>query len=290
VPVQAGAAKYGRAVFIADGDTIDVNYAGDGTSTPRRIRFIGVQAMELKYYNQDLSRIRGECWASAATRYLHTLAFKKKVRVTSRTGESVPGRRGPRQFRYVEVWRDGVWQDLGGLLIDAGLVLPEAIQSEYGRNLDYSRRAQQAAAAGAGFWGAPTHCGSGPSQTQPLSVSVNWDADGKDFQNVNGEWIDIANHGTEAVSLRGWWVRDSSNRGYQGHGYEFPASATVQPGGVLRLHVGHGVNSATHLYWGWSGPAFVNPTEAPRYMGDGAFLFDRDGDLRAWDHYPCRIC
>jgi hypothetical protein len=32
----------------------------------------------------------------------------------------------------------------------------------------------------------------------------------------------------------------------------------------------------------------VNPAGAPRYMGDGGFLFDPDGDLRAWDMYPCR--
>jgi micrococcal nuclease len=250
-----------------------------------------VQAMELKKYSKTLSKIRGECWAPEATRYLYALAFHKKVRLTSQLNQTRPNRKGgSREFRTVEVWRDGRWQDVQGLLLDAGLVLAEASQKEYRHNREYSTRAQQAALAGRGIWGNPTHCGAGPAQAQPLTVTVNYDAaGGEDLKNINGEWIAIHNGGTEAVSLNGWWVRDSSNRGYQAHGYQFPAGSSVAAGSTLRLHVGRGDDNAENLHWGLTYPAFVNPTTTPKWMGDGGFLFDRDGDLRAWDMYPCRV-
>jgi hypothetical protein len=166
--------------------------------------------------------------------------------------------------------------------------LPDLIPDEYKHNLDYMRRAQEAAANGVGMWGDPTHCGVGPSQEAPLSVHINWDAYGNDGANVNGEWIDITNNGSTAVSLGGWWIRDAAYRGTKAHGYEFPANTFVQAGSRLRLKIGHGNNDSNTLYWGLSEPIFANVTSAPRWMGDGAWLFDPQGDLRSWDMYPCR--
>jgi hypothetical protein len=119
-------------------------------------------------------------------------------------------------------------------------------------------------------------------------VHINWDAAGNDAVNVNGEWIDISNHGAAPVSLDGWWVRDAAYRGVKAHGYVFPPGSVVQPGGNLRLRVGQGTNTADTQYWGLSMPAFANVTGAPTWMGDGAWLFDPQGDLRFWDMYPCR--
>jgi micrococcal nuclease len=102
--------------------------------------------------------------------------------------------------------------------------------------------------------------------------------------NVNGEWIRIENadpvHG---VSLGGWWVRDSALRRFT-----FPGWAHVGPGEAVTVDVGAGVNAGTEFHWGLSAPAFENTDAAPG-IGDGAYLFDPDGDLRAWMTYPCRI-
>src|SRR4051794_16413165 len=38
----------GKVTFIADGDTINVDIARDGTHKPRPIRFTGINAMELR--------------------------------------------------------------------------------------------------------------------------------------------------------------------------------------------------------------------------------------------------
>ncbi len=288
-PAQAQPMAYGRVTHVDDGDTIDVDIAGDGTGKIARIRFIGVQAMELTHYSTILAKIRGECWAPTATRYLYSLTFHRKVRLLSQKGITTYDRGGTRLHRTVEVFREGTWQDVQGLMLDAGLVLAEANQKEWLHNRDYRARAEQAALAGRGFWGNPAHCGAGPSQDQPLSVSINYDAYGNDKNNLNGEWIDIANGGTQPVSLAGWWLRDSSNLGYKAHGYAIPSSAAVQPGGRLRVHIGSGDDNATNVYMHRDYPLYANPSGPAKWLGDGAFLFDHDGDLRAHQMYPCEV-
>jgi micrococcal nuclease len=280
---------FGRVTHIADGDTLDVDITGDGTRKAARIRFNGVQAMELKHYAPTPAGVRGECWAPEAARYLYAITFHRKVRLLSQKGRATQGRVGMRLHRTLEVFRAGTWQDVQGLMLDAGLVLAEASQHEWLHNRDYRARAQAAALAGRGFWGNPVKCGVGPSQEQPLSVSIRYDADGDDRVNLNGEWIDIVNGGTLPVPLGGWWLRDSSNLGYQAHGYDIPAGVSVEPGSRVRVHIGSGTNDATNLYLNRSRPLYANPSGAPKWLGDGAFLFDPQGDLRAYQMYPCEV-
>lgn len=286
-PAQAASAQYGKVVFVDDGDTIDVNVAGDATSKPVRVRFIGIQAMELRRYSRTLSKLRGECWGVDAAENMYRLVKGKRVRLTSRKATS-QSTRNVRPRRFVAVKVNGVWTDVGAMQLDAGLVLPDLIPTEYTHNLDYMRRAQTAAANGVGMWGAPSKCGYGPSQGDRLVVTVNWDAEGYDGENVNGEWVDITNTGASTVSLAGWWLRDAAYRGYKAHGYTFPAGAQVAPGQRVRLHVGKGTNDADTFYWGLGAPIFANVTGGRKWMGDGAWLFDPRGDLRAWNMYPCR--
>jgi micrococcal nuclease len=288
IPAQAaGGAVYGKVVFVDDGDTIDVNLKGDGTNRPARIRYIAVQAMELSVYSKTLSKLRGQCWGVAAAVNLHSLIYHHKVRLTSRHANSYSSV-NVRPLRSVAVRQDGHWVDTGGLQIDAGLALPDLRPDEYLRNLDYMMRGQRAAANHVGMYSDSAHCGVGPSQEVPLRVDINWDAQGNDGRNVNGEWVDIFNDGQSPVSLNGWWIRDAAYRGTKAHGYEFPASAVVQPGSKVRLKVGHGDNDADTFYWGLNEPIFANVTNGAKWMGDGTWMFDPQGDLRAYQMYPCR--
>lgn len=283
----AAAVSIGRVTFVADGDTVDVNLQGDGTRRAVRVRYIGIQAMELSVYSQTLAKLRGECWGVDAARNLTRLIDGRRVRLTARKASSVSGR-NVRPRRHVAVMKDGRWTDTGALQVAAGLALPDLLYDEYSQNLNYMRAAQTAAATGQGMYGNPTKCGYGPNQTEQLKVTVNWDAEGNDSQNVNGEWVDITNLGSVAVPLGGWWVRDAAYRGERAHGYTFPAGAVVQPRATLRVHVGSGNDGVDRLYWGLSKNIFANVTDGARWMGDGAWLFDPEGDLRAWDMYPCR--
>jgi micrococcal nuclease len=283
-PASADSVAYGRVVMVDDGDTIDVDLAGDGTGKPKRVRYIGVQAMEMHTYNVNLAKTTGECWARESAELLFQLAFDKKVRLTSRLSSS---HKGARLHRSVAVRRNGRWVDTGGRVVSAGLALPDNGNIEYLRNADYRLRAQKAAAAGIGMWGDPQHCGAGPSQTVPITIGVEWDAPGNDASNINGEYAEVTNGGAVPLPLGGWWLRDNAYRGYKAHGYPFPAGFVLGPGASVRVHPGLGSNTAQDLYWGLSESVYENVTGAPTNMGDGAWLFDPDGDLRAWQMYPC---
>jgi micrococcal nuclease len=284
---QAGGAIYGKVVFVDDGDTVDVDIKGDHSNRPVRIRYIAIQAMELHVYSHTLSKLRGECWGVEAAKNLHALLYKKKVRLTARHSTSKSSV-NVRPLRTVSVWQAGRWVDTGGAQIDAGLALPDLRPDEYLHNGDYMMRGQAAAANHVGMYSDPAHCGVGPSQEVPLRININWDAAGDDEKNVNGEWIDIFNDGQSPVSLNGWWIRDAAYRGHKAHGYEFPASAVVQPGSKVRLKIGHGDNDSNTFFWGLNESIFANVTSNAKMMGDGAWMFDPDGDLRAWQMYPCR--
>ena len=113
---------------------------------------------------------------------------------------------------------------------------------------------------------------------------ANADADGNDEAFLNGEWIRVRNlDPVNEVHLGGWWVRDSALRRYV-----FPDWATLPPGESLTVYVGGGTDTWTEFFWDQRKPIFENPTGGERAMGDGAYLFDPHGDLRAHMTYPCR--
>ena len=275
-PAAAEVVATGRVTFVADGDTVDVDLDGDGTAVPVRVRVTGIQAMELSVYSRHLDRIRGECHGVEATKRMYALVFGKPVRLTSRSASS---RSGTRLRRSVAVELDGTWRDVGQILVSEGHALWMSRADEYDYNRDYAARAVQAASAGIGIWDRD-FCGSGPDQGAPLTVRANWDAPGYDSQNVNGEYIQVTNAGPTAVPISGWWVRDSHLRRFT-----FPTGTVVPARGSIYVHAGSGTSSATRFYWGQAGPVFENVTGSPTYEGDGAYLFDPQGDLRAWHQY-----
>ena len=51
-----------------------------------------------------------------------------------------------------------------------------------------------------------------------------------------------------------------------------------------------GLDTPAELFWGRPRGVFDHVIRG-RHTGDGAYLFDPDGDLRAWMQYPCRaVC
>ena len=294
LPAQAASVtQYGTVVFVADGDTVDVDVAGDGTSTPRRIRLAGIQAMELHTYKINLALATGECHGIEATARLRRLLGGKRVtdgkvltdgvtvRLTARDSRS--SSRG-RDERYVAVkGSDGGWHDVGQTLVRDGLVIPQPHPVEYAMNRSYRVLARRAAASHIGLWNRDS-CGVRPAAAAALAVAVNWDAPGDDTKNVNGEYFKVTNTGRSSVSLAGWWVRDSALRRYT-----FGSGTTLAPGTSLYVHAGKGTThrdgAGQHLYWGQSSPVFENVTAAPNWMGDGGYLFDTRGNLRAWKQY-----
>jgi micrococcal nuclease len=289
--------QYGTVVFVPDGDTIDVKIDGVVADSGRggtRVRFLATQAMEMYEYHQDLTKATGECHAVDAAQRLKELLFTdagtgRRVRLTARDASS--SNLG-REARFVATrTADGVWHDVGSVLVREGQVVPSYQKVEYTFNRLYRQLSEDAAARGVGLWDTD-FCGKGPAAN--LSVRVKWDADGNDSVNVNGEYVRITNKGSSTVPLAGWWVRDSATRKLATpeqtrRGFIFPSGAKVAPGSSVYVHVGKKPASPAtgHFYYGLSSPIFENVTTNPVYLGDGAYLFDPQGDMRGWEQYPC---
>jgi endonuclease YncB( thermonuclease family) len=269
----------GRVTFVDDGDTLDVRVAG----RVQRVRIAGIQAMEQTAYSATPAKRRGSCSALAATAALDALVARAHgvVRLTAQhAGTSSRGR----PVRSVAVRIGGRWRDVGSAQLASGDALWWPLRAEDAWNATYRVLAQRAAAAGRGIY-APARCGSGPSPDAALRLWVNWDADGNDDADVDGEWVVVRNDGPAAVAIGGWTLRDSALRSFT-----FPAGATIGPHATITLHVGSGTPGDAVFFWGQSKPVFENATaDGDGAMGDGGYLFDPRGNLRAFSIFPCRV-
>jgi len=272
----------GKVTFIADGDTLYVDIDGDGTRARRHVRITGINAMEQTVYASRAAARQGDCHALEATARLEQLLRRGRMKVRL-MAQDPASRSGRRLRRSISVRNDGRWVDVARTLISEGHALWLPNHREHAWNREYSILAGRAAQARTGLWD-DDYCGFGPGQGHPLQMWVNWDADGNDNLDPNGEWVRIKNHDpVNPMPIGGWWVRDSALRKYT-----FPEWATVPPGGHITLYDGVGDTNESEFYWGLKFPAFENVTNDARAMGDGAYLFDPEGDLRASMVYPCR--
>lgn len=271
VPKQGG---------VNDGDTIDVRIGG----RREHVRFIGVQAMELTRYSVTPSKRRGECHALAATNLVEKLVRQGGYRVRL-TAQQPRRDTQKRLLRSVAVRSGGRWRDVGEMLMTRGLGLWLHSTVETAWNERYNLLGQQASAQGVGLFD-PTTCGAGPSQDVPLQVWVMSDPVGDDNANVNAEYVRIQNRSaTTSVVLDGWWLSDAGPKQIR---YHFPAGTQLGPGQTLTVRTGSGTDSGLTFYRGLSGTVFENSVNGGG-AGDGAYLFDPQGDLRAHMIYPCRV-
>ena len=271
-----------KVTFVADGDTVYADIDGDGTRAHKHIRITGLNAMEQTVYTSRASQRRGECHSVEATARLDQLlkAGKYKIRLLAIDPAS---RSNSRLRRSVQVKVRGRWIDVARTLVNEGhaIWLPNA--REYAWNKEYSVLAGRAAVAQRNLWDSD-YCGFGPNEGQPVQMLINWDADGNDDLDPNGEWVRIKNADpVNPLPLGGWWLRDSALRRYT-----FPSWAEIPPGGEVTLYDGIGDDNESEFYWGLRRPAFENVTRDEKSMGDGAYLFDPQGDLRYFSTYPCR--
>jgi endonuclease YncB( thermonuclease family) len=271
----------GKVRQIDDGDTLDASVPGDGLGGVLRVRIIGVQAMELTSYRT--SSRAGDCHAVDATRRLEQLVrrSKGKIRVSALYTES---RSRGRRLRSVAVRRGGRWRDVGRILVGEGLGLWLPGIAEDAANARYSVLSQKAAAARRGLF-SPNACGIGPNEGHPIGVWAQWDADGNDRDDVNGEYVKIRNYDVNNwLPLTGWYLRDTGLRRFT-----FPPGSAIPPNSSVTVYAGIGENAGTDFYWGLSAPVFENASKANPDIGDGAYLFDPQGDVRAWMIYPCKV-
>jgi hypothetical protein len=175
----------------------------------------------------------------------------------------------------------GHWVNLNKVMLEEGRALYLGNPQEWAWNRDFEVIAEAAALRGERIWN-PYSCGRGPEADVTPTMRIEWNAPGNDYQNVNGEWARIYNTSTVPLSLDGWWFRDSWKERYY-----FPSYAVVPPGGSILLRMGHGDDGGGVFHWGRPSPPFENPRPRRGKFGDGGYLFDKRGNLRAWVMYPC---
>jgi endonuclease YncB( thermonuclease family) len=272
----------GRVTSLVDGDTVWVDLAHSNRVV--KVRFTGINTNELTVYSASAARRRGECHGVEAANRLESLLRRGgwRVRLAAIDASSESHKRWRRE---VAVKIGGRWRDTGRILVSEGLALWLPNANEWLWNASYSLLAEKAAAARRGLWN-PTGCGAGPDDKARLSLTVNGDADGvDDAANLNGEWVRIRNlDPARPVNLGGWVLRDTAPRRYR-----FPDWVMVPPGEELEVHTGRGTDTWTELFWGLRQPIFENTSGGEHGVGDGAFLLDPQGDIRAWSSYPCRL-
>lgn len=270
----------GKVDWVADGDTMLVRLGR--STTPQSVRLTGVQAMEQHTYSANPAKRSGECHALEATARVEQLvkAGKGVVRLTAQRGTDES--RG-RPLRSIAVKINGHWVDIGSDLVRRGYALALTFPGERAWDAIYERAADDAAVSRTNMWD-DDYCGVGPAAGAQLTVWANSDADGDDGLNLNGEWIRIGNTGAAAVDLSGWWVRDSGLRRYT-----FKPGTVVPAGGRIYVHVGKGRDTATDKYWGMPAQVFTNVDPVHPGVGEGAYLFDPQGDLRKSFRYPCLV-
>jgi len=273
-----------KVKWAADGDTVKPRIWEDGRwSAKTPVRMTGIQAAELTNYRRR-SR-RGECTAVRAAKALDGLVHRRRMRLVSRHHTVGHGDRG-RLRRSLQVRVGGSWIDPATVLLERGLAIWSSDGREWPWNGIYSRIAQRAAASGVGIWN-PEACGRpGPAAGIPLKMKLRWDAPGG--ENPNGERIRIRNlDPVRQLQLGGWRVRDGARS--LRNGYRFPRGAVIPPGRSVSVRVGRGENRSRVFHWGLTSPVFQNASYGKKQAGDGAYLFDPHGEMRAFKQYPCRV-
>jgi endonuclease YncB( thermonuclease family) len=275
VPAASGAAtvrESGRVVHVPDGDTVDVATSTArtaGETTTQRVRLIGIDTPEV-----------GSCGSKSASRALKRLAGGSTVEMTS--DQDLSGKKS-RTVRRVVVLRDGrridatrwmLWRGHGPWMPRIG---------ELTGNLADHRAAARAAAKGLRFFN-PARCRSGPRQAVRLGFDVQWEQDvAPGVDRLNEEFIRITNHGRYGIQLSGWTLRVGNNRQLR-----IPTGKSVAGGRTLTVHIGSGKNRRYHRYLGRSVPMLGAASEGSEpHVGSGAYLVDPDGDLRAYQTWPC---
>jgi len=104
------------------------------------------------------------------------------------------------------------------------------------------------------------------AQSKIVIANASFIAQSPEKENLNGEWVEIANQGDADVNLTGWTLQDQQN-----HTFAFSDFA-LKAGTKAMIHTGEGNNTDADLYWNRSGAVWNND-------GDVATLKDISGNI-----------
>lgn len=261
-------ARRAEVRWVHDGDSFDVRFLdrdlsndqpADKDDAPREFDEIRLQGLDTPE--------PGACFADEARRSLIELLKGREVMVHA---DWDGGRYNDGRDQYFRLIAD-VWLDDRLINYDQvanGNAIARSSGGEFDDAIaDAQRHARE---QGSGMWSS-TACGgatsSGRTSVDGLAiVSVNADAAGRDDENPNGEWVDIANTSTVAIEMTGWSLRDESTR----NRFSFPDGFTLDSARSVRVRSGCGADAEAELFWCAETPVWTN-------TGDTVYLVDPDG-------------
>jgi len=232
-----------KVTRVLDGDTIEIE-------SGERVRYLGINAPE-----------SGQPFFTEATRENERLVAGRTVALEF---DVQTQDRYKRLLAYVWVGDVLVNEEI----VKNGYAVIETIQPNV-KYQDLILKAQQEARnACRGLWAGLC------SQNKEVSciriVNINADAPGNDNENKNGEWIEIKNTCSQAISMERWLLKDSS----ASNKYEFK-DFTLEGSKSVIIYSGCGKDTQDKLYWQCPEGQYAiwNNT------GDHAFLYDASNNL-----------
>lgn len=235
---------------VFDGDSL-IAELDDGTEV--EVRLLGINAPE-----------GSECHGDAAKATLEQLVESGPVVLVEDAEDTDQFNR---LLRYLYV--DGLNVNLA--MIANGDAL--ALQGDHSRDAEFAAIADAAAESGIGMWAADA-CGDNAPLPPVAIVDYVYNPGGRDSDDMNGEWVAIANTGSQQVDLGGWILRDESTQ----NRFQFPAGFELASDTEVVVHVGCGDDSQTDLYWCAKDPIWSNG-------GDTAILQLPSGTVVSRDRF-----
>lgn len=257
-------------VHVIDGDTILVQFTG---GDQEKVRFLGIDCPETDVQANSPGEYPGiddashlASWGKRASEFTADTIEGRDVLLEF---DSLAGTRDPydRMLAYVTL-QDGT--DLGALLVSKGMARVYT-DEDFSREPDYLELESAARGGKVGLWGSE----SGPfGITVPVPIdtpsqgvfiaSVNYDAAGDDRENLNDEYVVIANAGPDTEDLSGWTLSGPTQVPFTF------GPVMLETGGQVILYTGNGTPSGTDLFRNLSSPALGN-------RGGTLVLLDQEG-------------
>lgn len=258
-------------VEVVDGDTVRIEYDNGTTDTAR---LLGVDTPEI-FGENDPEEFEGVPDTEAGRACLDEYAERASAYAKNRlAGEEVTiafdanePRRGYFDRLLVYIHHDG--GSFNYALVDRGLA--RVYDSSFERGDAFYAAEERAMTDGRGLWscrdGTPAPAGEGETEPAPSATAtpsggdvvitqLHADAEGEDAENLNDEYVVVANRGDDAVDLSGWTLTDAA-----GFEYVFPEGTTLAADATVTVHVGSGTDTDTDLYWGRGRPTLNNDDE-----------------------------
>jgi micrococcal nuclease len=234
-PTRSDAGEYAQAVFVVDGDTVELV---DG----RRVRYIGVNTPET-----------GQPYATNAKSLNESLVMGQEVWLETDTQESdVYGR------LLAYVWVGDTFVNLE--LVRQGYANAYTVLPNVRHTDAFVLAEQEAREAELGMW---------TLADVPVRITaLHYDGPGSDRVAPNGEWVELTNEGDAPVDMSGYTLQDAGL-----YLYTF-GSVVLAPGATVRVYSGRGTDTTDDLYWGLAGEeVWHNDGNAAAYLRAPAGAF-----------------